>query len=128
MTKRWDWKDYRASEYGDIDPMKTIAILPTAAVEQHGPHLPVGTDTIISQGMQALLKATCPQDMDLTFVATLQRALKARGYYDMPVTGQMTPATAEAVRRYQADRGLDSHILSLAAARQLGLATSAAPE
>ena len=68
--KRWDWKDYRASEYADIDPMRTIAILPTAAIEQHGPHLPVGTDTIISEGMQALLKATCPPDMDLRFLPT----------------------------------------------------------
>lgn len=42
MTKRWDWKDYHTTEYGKIDPMKTIAILPTVAIEQHGPHLPVG--------------------------------------------------------------------------------------
>ncbi|MGV8986832.1 MAG: creatininase family protein [Cypionkella sp.] len=70
MTKRWDWKDYRTIEYKDIDPAKTIAILPTAAIEQHGPHLPVGTDTIISEGMQALLKARCPPDMDLRFLPT----------------------------------------------------------
>ncbi|MBI1172604.1 creatininase family protein [bacterium] len=70
MPRRWDWKDYRTTEYGRIDPMKTIAILPTAAIEQHGPHLPVGTDTIISEGMQALLKARCPEDMDLRFLPT----------------------------------------------------------
>ncbi len=68
--KRWDWQDYRTTEYGAIDPMKTIAILPTAAIEQHGPHLPVGTDTIISHGMQALLKARAPHDMDLRFLPT----------------------------------------------------------
>ena len=56
MTIRRDWKDFRATEYRYIDPMRTIAILPTAAIEQHGPHLPVGTDTIINEGLLAMLK------------------------------------------------------------------------
>ncbi|SLN68352.1 creatininase family protein [Roseisalinus antarcticus] len=65
MTRRLDWKDFRAPEYQDIDPMKTIAILPVAAIEQHGPHLPVGTDTIINEGLVTLLKERCPEDLDL---------------------------------------------------------------
>jgi creatinine amidohydrolase len=65
MTRRLDWQDFRAPEYRAIDPMRTIAILPTAAVEQHGPHLPVGTDTIINQGLLDLLRARCPDDLDL---------------------------------------------------------------
>jgi creatinine amidohydrolase len=65
MTRRLDWQDYRAPEYLDIDPMRTIAILPTAAIEQHGPHLPVGTDTIINGGLLDLLRARCPDDLDL---------------------------------------------------------------
>jgi creatinine amidohydrolase len=60
-----DWKDFRAPEFAAIDPMTTIAILPTAALEQHGPHLPVGTDTIINEGLLALLKDRCPDDLDL---------------------------------------------------------------
>ncbi|MFN6977596.1 MAG: peptidoglycan-binding domain-containing protein [Gemmobacter sp.] len=55
------------------------------------------------------------------FVASLQRALKARGLYALPVTGEADPATAEAVRRFQAARGIDSAVLSLAAAQALGL-------
>ena len=70
-------------------------------------------------------KAPCPEDMTVDFLATLQRALKARGYYTLPVTGEMDDPTHEALRRYQADRGLDSPLLSLAAARDLGLATTA---
>ena len=65
MTRRMDWQDFRAPEYRDIDPMRTIAILPTAAIEQHGPHLPVGTDTIINEGLLDLLRARCPDDLDL---------------------------------------------------------------
>jgi creatinine amidohydrolase len=45
--------------------MKTIAILPIAAVEQHGPHLPVGTDTILNQGCLDLLAERAPADLDL---------------------------------------------------------------
>lgn len=70
-------------------------------------------------------RAPCPADQTVQFVATLQRALKARGLYLLPVTGEMDAATAEAVRRFQAGRGLDSPVLSLAAARELGLTATA---
>ncbi len=65
MTRRFDWADYRTTEFEDIDPEKVIAILPTAAIEQHGPHLPVGTDTMIAEGMLAELRAQCPDDLDI---------------------------------------------------------------
>ncbi len=32
-------------------PANTVAILPVAATEQHGPHLPLSTDTVIAQGI-----------------------------------------------------------------------------
>ncbi|OYU40203.1 MAG: peptidoglycan-binding protein [Pseudorhodobacter sp. PARRP1] len=66
-------------------------------------------------------RAPCPQDMTVNFVATLQRALKARGYYAAPVSGVMDPTTADAIRRFQAERGLDSPALSLSAAKELGI-------
>ena len=56
-----------------------------------------------------------------SFIASLQRALKARGLYGGAVTGEMDAATEAAVRRYQAASGLDSAVLSLTAARALGL-------
>jgi creatinine amidohydrolase len=65
------WQDYRAPEFKSIDPMRTIAILPTAAIEQHGPHLPVGTDTIINQGMCDLLGQRAPDDMDLRILPVM---------------------------------------------------------
>lgn len=66
-------------------------------------------------------RAPCPQDMTVNFVATLQRALKARGLYLAPVTGVMDQTTAEAIRQFQAERGLDSPELSLSAAKELGI-------
>lgn len=65
MTRRLDWADYRTTEFQDIDPDKVIAILPTAAIEQHGPHLPVGVDTMIAEGMLDELRAECPEDLDI---------------------------------------------------------------
>jgi len=55
------------------------------------------------------------------FIASLQRALKARNLYRGPINGRMDARTRAAIRRYQKPEGLDSGILSLAAARRLGL-------
>ena len=65
------WQDFRAPAFKTVDPMRTIAVLPTAAIEQHGPHLPVGTDTIINQGMCDLLAARAPAEMDLRILPVM---------------------------------------------------------
>lgn len=65
MTRKIWWTDFSASEFNNLDPAKTIAILPIAAVEQHGPHLPVGTDTIINQFMMELLASRAPAELDI---------------------------------------------------------------
>ena len=80
---------------------------------------------VVNERRDIWFNTPCPADMTVDFLASLQRALKARGYYSLPLTGEMDPATSEALRRYQADRGLDSPLLSLAAARDLGLSSTA---
>lgn len=67
------------------------------------------------------LRTPCPEDLTPDTIATLQRALKARGYFTTPLTGVMDGPTQVAVRRYQADHGLDTPVLTLTAARALGL-------
>lgn len=62
--RRLDWAERRAPEFANIDPNTSIAILPTAAIEQHGPHLPTGTDTMIMQGMLNAFKVACPNTLD----------------------------------------------------------------
>ena len=64
MTRR-RWEDLRAPEFAAIDPARTIAILPTAAIEQHGPHLPVGTDAIINEHLCRLLEERAPEALDI---------------------------------------------------------------
>ena len=63
--RRLRWAEYRASEFGAIDADATIATLPLAAVEQHGPHLPVGTDAMIAEGMLMTAAAMLPADIDI---------------------------------------------------------------
>lgn len=69
----------------------------------------------------------CPEALTADFVATLQRALAARGHYRASVTSEMDRNTRRAIRSYQQGEGLDSSILSLAAARKLGLVVVKAP-
>lgn len=67
MTKRF-WAELRTTEFASLDPHATIAILPIAATEQHGPHLPVMTDTAIAQGMIETVLARSPPDLDILFL------------------------------------------------------------
>ncbi|MFD1341564.1 peptidoglycan-binding domain-containing protein [Litorisediminicola beolgyonensis] len=69
-------------------------------------------------------EAPCPAEITPEFLATLQRALAARGLYRGPVTGTLDAATRDAIRAYQSTRGLDSAQLSLESARALGLVIS----
>jgi creatinine amidohydrolase len=50
------WETLTTEEMAALDPAGTVAVLPVAAIEQHGPHLPLGTDAIICDG---ILDAAC---------------------------------------------------------------------
>jgi creatinine amidohydrolase len=45
------WQDLTSADFAAVDPERTIALLPVAAVEQHGPHLPLATDALINAGL-----------------------------------------------------------------------------
>ncbi len=64
FRKLW-WQDFTAADFQNIDPMMTIAILPTAAIEQHGPHLPVGVDTFLNRGPLEMLAKVVPAGLDI---------------------------------------------------------------
>jgi len=91
--RRLDWAEYRTTEFAGLDPEKTIVILPTAAVEQHGPHLPVGVDTYINEGMLAELRATCPDDLDI-LILPVQAVGKSNEHIHARGTLTYTAATA----------------------------------
>ena len=64
FRKIW-WADFTAAEFETIDPLRTIAILPTAAIEQHGPHLPVGVDTFLNRGPLDAMVKRIPASLDV---------------------------------------------------------------
>ena len=80
---------------------------------------------MVQERTEIWFRTPCPEVQTPEFIATLQRALKARGYYLLPLTGLMDQPTVESLRRFQAERGLDSPVLSLAAAQELGLISTA---
>ena len=76
---------------------------------------------IIVPRREQWFETPCAQDLTPEFIASVQRALIARDYYSGPVTSVMDTRTRTAIRRFQVDQGLDSGILSVAAAQKLGL-------
>ncbi len=89
----------------------TQAAIFTTRIDQH----------MVQEREVVWFQTPCAGQMDDAFLASLQRALKARGYYLHEVTGEVDAATRNAIRRFQSSRGLDSETLSLAGARDLGL-------
>lgn len=45
------WSQWRTTDFADLDKTRAIAVLPLAATEQHGPHLPLSVDTDIVDGV-----------------------------------------------------------------------------
>ncbi|MEP9388527.1 creatininase family protein [Mesorhizobium sp. KR9-304] len=88
--KVW-WGDFPTTAYAAIDPEKTIAVLPVAAIEQHGPHLPVSTDATIMGGMLETVIARLPDDLDIR-ILPVQSVGKSNEHVHAP--GTLTqPAT-----------------------------------
>ncbi len=47
------WADLCSPDFAALDPARTVALLPVAAIEQHGPHLPLSVDADLVEGVLA---------------------------------------------------------------------------
>jgi creatinine amidohydrolase len=68
MLPRRQWAEMTWVDFRDGNPADWIAVLPVAAVEQHGPHLPLGVDAMIAEGYLARVQALLPEALPVTFL------------------------------------------------------------
>jgi creatinine amidohydrolase len=68
------WADWSARDFALLHQSgaceRAIAVLPVAAIEQHGPHLPVSVDTTLVNGVIAASLAHLPTSLDVLFLPT----------------------------------------------------------
>ncbi len=83
------------------------------------------TKQVIAAGGEVYyFEVPCPDAMTPEFIASVQRALAARGGYNGSISGVMDGATRSAIRAFQLP-GFNSEILTLETARKLGLVSFA---
>ena len=70
-----------------------IAVLPLAAVEQHGPHLPLGVDAYIAEAYLARVRKILPEALPATFLP-VQRVGVSAEHLGYPGTLTLSAATA----------------------------------
>ena len=95
------WAELKTTDFAGLDPNSTIAILPVAATEQHGPHLPVMTDTAIAQGMIDTVLARLPADLHVLFLP-IQTIGKSNEHLRSP--GTITFSAENLIRDLGRDR------------------------
>lgn len=64
------WADLSTVDIAQLDRARTIAVLPVAATEQHGPHLPLSVDTDLLNGVVQASLAHLPVDLPAFFLPT----------------------------------------------------------
>ena len=64
------WADLCTRDFAQLDPARTIAVLPVAATEQHGPHLPLGVDSVLADGIVAASLPHLAPELSVLFLPT----------------------------------------------------------
>ncbi len=68
MLPRRFWHEMTTVDFEDPARKNWIAVLPVAAIEQHGPHLPLVTDTAIAEGQVRRVVDLLPDELPVTFL------------------------------------------------------------
>jgi creatinine amidohydrolase len=92
LPKR-NWMDMTWQDVAGADTARWIAVLPLAAVEQHGPHLPLGVDTYIGEAYLARVEKILPDNLPVTFLP-VQRIGVSAEHLSYPGTLTFSASTA----------------------------------
>src|SRR5579862_8494643 len=84
------WQDVAGA---GADTARWIAVLPLAAVEQHGPHLPLGVDTYIAEAYLARVEKILPAELPVSFLP-VQRIGVSAEHLSFPGTLTLAATTA----------------------------------
>jgi creatinine amidohydrolase len=68
MAPRRFWHELTTRDFAEGDAASWIAVQPVAAIEQHGPHLPVYTDACVAEGMVKRVVELLPADVPAVFL------------------------------------------------------------
>src|SRR5947209_3601861 len=80
-----DWTGIYWPDISGAEPSRWIAVLPLAATEQHGRHLPIGTDILIGEAYLARVRELLPDNIPATFLP-LQPVGISTEHIDFPGT------------------------------------------
>ena len=73
-TKSRFWADLSTQDFARLqasgEAAQTIAVLPVAATEQHGPHLPLSVDTVLADGVITAALALLAPGLPVLFLPT----------------------------------------------------------
>jgi creatinine amidohydrolase len=101
--KTWvpDARNFAYLNWKQVDALPratTLLVLPTAAIEQHGPHLPLATDTLINNLLLGHALAKLPADLPIYALPPVHYG-KSNEHIGYPGTLAVSAATFMAVLR-----------------------------
>lgn len=94
------WADLSARDFAqqqaDGGAAQIVAVLPVAAIEQHGPHLPLSVDAALLQGIIDIALPLLPADLRVLFLPPQNIGLSTE-HANFAGTLTLTPATVMAL-------------------------------
>jgi creatinine amidohydrolase len=102
-VKTWipDSRNFAYLNWKQVDALpreSTLLVLPTAAIEQHGPHLPLATDTLINNLLLGHALEKLPAELPV-YALPLVHYGKSNEHKDFPGTLSVSASTFMAVLR-----------------------------
>jgi creatinine amidohydrolase len=94
-----NWTEIHWPDVSGDAAARWIAVLPLAATEQHGPHLPLGTDVMIAEAYLARVRELLPESVPATFLP-LQPVGISTEHVDYP--GTLTLPSEVALKTWMA--------------------------